>query len=215
MLKHSLPIAALLLGGMVTPALSLAQHDQHAGHSAQSGQASEHAEHTEQNMDHGSHDMDNSSGMSSGQPTETGQDAFAAIQEIVALLEADPDTDWSRVNIDALRDHLIDMHLVTLYARVDAESIDGGARYRVSGEGETAGAIQRMVGAHARQISTDTDWTATTREREDGVELTVTTDGNPDLAKIRGLGFAGFMALGEHHQPHHLMMATGGFGHQH
>lgn len=98
---------------------------------------------------------------------EAGQDAFAAIQEVV-LLEADPDTDWSRVDIDALRDHLIDMHLVTLYAKVD-----------------------------------------------DGVELTVITDEDSDVARIRGLGFAGFMALGDHHQPHHLMMATGGFSHQH
>ncbi|MGM0631612.1 MAG: hypothetical protein ACQETO_00400 [Pseudomonadota bacterium] len=192
MLKHSLPITALLLAGLMTPALSVAQHEQHTGH----------------NMDHGT-------GTASQQPTEAGQDAFAAIQEIVGLLEADPDTDWSRVDIDALRDHLIDMHLVTLYAKVDAEPIDGGARYQVYGEGETIGAIQRMVGAHAGQISTDTDWMATTEERPDGVELTVITDEDSDVARIRGLGFAGFMALGDHHQPHHLMMATGGFSHQH
>src|SRR5665213_2414926 len=42
-------------------------------------------------------------------PTQPGQSAFAAIQEIVAILEADPKTDWSRVNIEALRQHLIDM----------------------------------------------------------------------------------------------------------
>ena len=33
--------------------------------------------------------------------TEAGQIAFAAIQEIVAILEADPQTDWSKVDIDA------------------------------------------------------------------------------------------------------------------
>ena len=36
-------------------------------------------------------------------PTQPGQEAFAAIQEIVAMLEADPRTDWSKVDIDALR----------------------------------------------------------------------------------------------------------------
>ncbi len=36
-----------------------------------------------------------------GQPTLPGQDAFGTIQEIVRLLEADPKTDWSKVNIAA------------------------------------------------------------------------------------------------------------------
>lgn len=56
----------------------------------------------------------------SGLPRETGQSAFAAIQEIVAMLEADPKTDWSKVDIEALRQHLIDMNNVTLGAVVTA-----------------------------------------------------------------------------------------------
>jgi hypothetical protein len=32
-------------------------------------------------------------------PTTPGQDAFGAIQEIVGILEADPNTDWSKVNL--------------------------------------------------------------------------------------------------------------------
>ena len=51
-----------------------------------------------------------------GQPTMPGQDAFGAIQEIVQILEADPTTDWSKVNIAALREHLVDMNEVTLRA---------------------------------------------------------------------------------------------------
>ncbi|MEM7724639.1 MAG: hypothetical protein AAF376_20080, partial [Pseudomonadota bacterium] len=31
-------------------------------------------------------------------PQETGQSAFAAMAEIVALLRADPDTDWANVD---------------------------------------------------------------------------------------------------------------------
>ena len=39
------------------------------------------------------------------QPTRSGQEAFATIGEIVRILEADPRTDWSKVNIEALRHH--------------------------------------------------------------------------------------------------------------
>ena len=46
-------------------------------------------------------------------PTMPGQEAFGTIQEIVRMLEADPATDWSKVNIGALREHLIDMDEVT------------------------------------------------------------------------------------------------------
>lgn len=35
-------------------------------------------------------------------PREPGQSAFTAIQEMVALLKADPQTDWSRVDVEAL-----------------------------------------------------------------------------------------------------------------
>ena len=82
-------------------------------------------------------------------PTQPGQSAFAAIQEIVAILEADPKTDWSRVNIEALRQHLIDMDNVTLRAAVAMEPIEGGARFTVTGAGPVRDSIRRMVAAHA------------------------------------------------------------------
>ena len=50
-------------------------------------------------------------------PIMPGQEAFGTIQEIVRMLEADPATDWSKVNIGALREHLIDMDEVTMRAR--------------------------------------------------------------------------------------------------
>ena len=55
-------------------------------------------------------------------PREGGQAAFAAIAEIVRLLDADPGTDWSRVNVEALRQHLIDMDEVTMHA-ADARAV--------------------------------------------------------------------------------------------
>src|SRR4051794_31741847 len=49
-------------------------------------------------------------------PTEVGQDIFAATQEIVRILEADPKTDWNKVNVAALREHLVDMNEIALRA---------------------------------------------------------------------------------------------------
>ena len=56
-------------------------------------------------------------------PSETGQ---SAIQEILPKLEADPRRDWSKVEIEALRQHLIDMNNVTLNAVVETGE-DGDA----------------------------------------------------------------------------------------
>jgi len=86
-------------------------------------------------------------------PTQPGQAAFAAIQEIVGMLEADPQTDWSKVNIEALRQHLIDMNNVTLEAKVTSEPVDGGMRFDVTGEGPVRDSIRRMVMAHAATMN--------------------------------------------------------------
>ena len=51
------------------------------------------------------------------------------IQEIVAMLAADPQTDWSKVNIEALREHLVDMDNVTLHAHATSEDVDNGVRF--------------------------------------------------------------------------------------
>ena len=74
---------------------------------------------------------------SGAQPTEGGQAAFAAIAEIVRLLDADPRTDWSKVNVEALRQHLIDMDEVTMRASVRTEPVEGGAAFIVTGSGRT------------------------------------------------------------------------------
>jgi hypothetical protein len=146
-------------------------------------------------------------------PKEVGQSAFAAIQEIVALLEADPRTDWSKVDIEALRRHLIDMSNVTLHAEVEAEPILNGMRFIVTGKGPVRDSIRRMVKAHAETMSGTGGWTYAATERPDGAILTVTVPSPVDLVKLRALGFIGVMARGTHHQQHHLMIATGGAVH--
>ncbi len=146
--------------------------------------------------------------MSGGQQASTGgQDAFSAIRAVVNQLEANPDTDWSRINIDALREHLVDMQEVTVNAAVETSQVAGGASYRVTGANRTLQAIQRMVPAHAMQISSETAWTATTRAIADGIEVKVTAGSDDDVARIRALGFFGFMVSGEHHDRHHLAIA--------
>jgi hypothetical protein len=142
-------------------------------------------------------------------PAQAGQAAFSAIQELVALLEADPSVDWSRVDFDALRSHLIDMDNVTTGARVRTAEIERGARFVVTGDGAVRDSIRRMVPAHAATADSDGDWRYAAELRPDGAVLTVRADAPQDVARIRGLGFFGLLARGMHHQEHHLRIARG------
>jgi hypothetical protein len=98
----------------------------------------------------GGHGMHGQQSGALGAPTMPGQDAFGTIQEIVQILQADPSTDWSKVNIAALRQHLIDMNEVTLRAAAAERVLDNGIEVTVTGEGRTMEAIKRMVPAHVR-----------------------------------------------------------------
>jgi hypothetical protein len=144
-------------------------------------------------------------------PTMPGQDAFGAVQEIVRILEADPKTDWSKVNLEALRQHLIDMNEVTLKAEAVAKPIDGGLEITVTGSGRTLAAIQRMVPAWAETMNGQKGWTTKAAPLPTGELLTVTSVDAKEVPHIRGLGFIGLMASGAHHQLHHLAMAKGEF----
>jgi hypothetical protein len=145
-------------------------------------------------------------------PTHPGQEAFGAIQEIVRILEADPKTDWSKVNIGALREHLIDMDEVTLRARSSERPLDNGVEVTITGEGRTLAAIKRMVPAHTHELVA-LGWSATTDDLPNGVKLVVTTSDPRQVVKLKALGFMGLLVQGAHHQPHHLMMAKGAFAH--
>ena len=142
-------------------------------------------------------------------PLEGGQAAFAAIQEIVAHLEADPATDWSKVDIEALRRHLVDMDNVTLRAHGREEDMAGGIRFLITGRGDVVGSIRRMVFAHAETMNGTGGWNFAAAKIPDGASLAVTVADPHDVAKIRGLGFIGVLAKGSHHQMHHLMIAAG------
>ena len=149
-------------------------------------------------------------------PTQGGQAAFAAISEIVKLLEADPKTDWSKVNLEALRQHLADMDMVTLRSRVKSREVPNGLAMDVTGDTGVAAAIKRMLVPHATMLDEMPTWNATTTAIAGGVRLTVTARSADDaavVARIRGLGFAGLLVQGDHHTEHHLMLAKGAHVH--
>jgi len=163
------------------------------------------------------HQMQHQPGMQHGMaqdgaaPREPGQAAFAAIAEIVEILRADPQTDWSKVDIEALRRHLADMDNVTLHARVAARQVEGGAAFEAtSPDPEVAASIGRMVTAHAATMSGVDGIEMRAEPVASGARLTAT---GPDPEMIRGLGFIGLMALGMHHQAHHFALARGGSPH--
>ncbi len=141
-------------------------------------------------------------------PAQPGQAAFGAIQEIVEMLAADPSTDWSKVNIDALRQHLVDMNNVTIEAKVMNVAIEGGIVFVLTGEGPVRDSIRRMTAAHAAAMNGAGGWRYEAAEIEDGATLTVRVPAK-DIEKLRGLGVFGVLALGMHHQQHHLMIARG------
>jgi len=159
-------------------------------------------------MDHAQH----AHGDEAMVPTMPGQDAFGTIQEIVRMLETDPTTDWSKVNIAALREHLIDMDEVTMRARASERALADGVEITVTGAGRTLDAIKRMVPAHANELA-QLGWRAMTEELPNGVKLVISASDPRQVVKIKALGFMGIMVQGAHHQMHHLMMAKGEFTH--
>ncbi len=138
-----------------------------------------------------------------------GQSAFAAITEIVQILSDDPDTDWSKVNIQALRDHLVDMELVTTEANVRTRSEGRIVEFNVTGEGDVADAIERMVLAHSPILEMATGWAVTAEPSANGAAMRIEVDTDQELARVLGLGFFGVLTIGAHHQAHHLQMALG------
>lgn len=158
--------------------------------------------------------MDHSRMKSAGDtlmPTLPGQDAYGAISEMVRLLQSDPATDWSKVNLEALRQHLIDMNSVTLRSSVRQTIVPGGIQMVVTGDPSVQDAIRRMTTAHGMSLRA-LGLVGTSTPVAGGSRFTVTvtdTTNKTLLAQVRGLGFAGLMTVGDHHAVHHLAIARG------
>ncbi len=154
-------------------------------------------------MDHGMHTM------GSAKLSEGGQSAFAALIEVVALLENDTDTAWEEVNIDGLHAHLVDMNRLILESTVVSKVMDNQISFEVSGIGEVIDSIQSMVPAHAGFIQQSRGWSINTELNATGAKLTIKADNKEMLTFLKALGFYGFMSLDSHHQMHHYQMAMG------
>ncbi len=189
----TLLIAALTVVGMIAPV-----------------QAQQHAHSSEKEATH--------SGAVRGSMLQApGQAVFGAVQEAVRRLEADSTTDWSQVDVDRLRRHLIDMHHVALNVAVEAKTaIDRGVRLRIRPTKETARAsLRRVLDAHPHMLKQETGWTMDVAEADSSYILRVTTDAPNETAKIRALGYMGLLAYGQHHQRHHWHLVNGGHPHKH
>lgn len=195
-MKHTLKLTVLCLGlSLALPGIA-------------------HAQTTHSHTDHmASGDMNHSGGDTGVAPTEGGQAAFTAIAEIVDILRADPGTDWQQVDIEGLRQHLIDMDAVTMHAQVSDQSLADGAVFEVTSDDPViTGSIRRMTLAHSQVMSGVDGIEMLAQQTDTGARLTVT---GPNAALIRGLGFIGVLSLGMHHQAHHIALARGLDPHQH
>jgi hypothetical protein len=208
MVRAALAIAlGVALTGVVAHPV-FAQNQPAAG----SGQAHDHGSMPSHGSEMHAQHMQAMHGVAGGAPTMPGQDAFGAIAEIVRILEADPATDWTKVDIERLRQHLIDMNEVVLRSAVRQVPVPGGLAMEITGTGRTEQAIRAMVVPHAAELDRMPSFAARTETLPGGVRLTVIAKRPDDaklVARIRGLGFAGLITQGAHHQPHHLAMARG------
>lgn len=148
----------------------------------------------------------------SQQPTQAGQASFAAVQEVVAILEADPATDWSTVNITALRGHLRDMDALMLAVAPIETQVPNGILIRIPATSPGYAAAARMVPTHIAMLGGES-WTLNVTMDAEGLSLLATGEG-PEVSHLRGLGFFGIMATQSHHQQHHLALALGTPMHQ-
>lgn len=148
--------------------------------------------------------------------SQPGSAAFGAIEEIIVLLEGDPNTDWSRVNLEALRQHLADMNNVTLNVDVTSqEPISKGLR--VTARPTTTAAAQslaRLLSDHGPQLQHERGWKLSSAKYQDGLRIDITTDDESEVTKVRALGYIGMLAAGAHHAAHHWALATGQDAHQ-
>ncbi len=148
---------------------------------------------------------------------EAGNDAFGTIQEVINQLINDPLTDWEKVNLEALRIHLLDMQDMTVNIEViSQQAIDNGMVAVVRPTtARSAKSLAKVFAAHPAQLQRETGWTMAIDLQDGQYSLTTTSTTPGDVNKIRGLGYIGLMAYGNHHQPHHWAMATGSNPHAH
>jgi len=134
--------------------------------------------------------------------TESGTDIFATIQEVIHKLSTDPDTDWSKVNLEALRQHLRDMFEFSYNVDVlSQQAIEHGVKIKVKPVTVRAEkALDKVLNAHPMMLKMETGWDMQSTKTDREYQIIVTTTNPSEIDKIRGLGYIGLLAIGNHHQ---------------
>lgn len=142
---------------------------------------------------------------------EAGNALFGTIQEAIKQLDADLNTNWEKVDLEGLRQHLIDMKNFAEYVDVlSQEKIEKGTTIIIKAQNPIAQAsLTRAMSAHPGMLKSETSWNMTATPDGDKYVLTITTEKPEEVARLRALGYIGVMALGGHHQIHHWSMASG------
>ena len=142
---------------------------------------------------------------------EAGNAIFGTIQEAIKMLDADPNTDWTKVDLEGLRQHLIDMENFTSGVDVlSKKNIEKGAEIVIRAKSKEAHySLERALKAHPSMLQSETGWTMDVKQNKERFTLTIETQKPEEVARLRALGYIGVMALGDHHQVHHWMMASG------
>lgn len=143
--------------------------------------------------------------------TMPGNEIFGTIQEVINKLKADPNTDWSKVDLEALRQHLLDMKAFTEKVSVISQKpIKNGIVIQVKPKTERAiGALKRLFKMHPAMLKMEKGWDMIAKQDNIQWTITVTTQDNSEVEEVRALGYIGLLAEGAHHQRHHWMIATG------
>ncbi len=143
--------------------------------------------------------------------TQAGNDIFATIQEVIVKLNSNPDTDWSKVDIEALRQHLLDMNDMAVNVEIlNRKPIKNGLQLTI--QGTTARAEKTLVHVfkvHPMFLKRETGWDMQTQRYGKQFIVTTTTEKPEEVQKIIALSYIGLMAYGRHHQIHHWGMSTG------
>ncbi len=168
------------------------------------------------NMDHNTYmTQDPAQGLATKTLTsplaEPGNDVFATLQEAVNQLLQDDGTDWEKVDLESLRQHLIDMENFTVNVQVISKTdIEQGVQVIIEpSTTQAANSLDRALSAHPAMLEQETGWSMVSEKSGKNYHIQITSTNPEDVIKIRALGYIGIMTMGNHHQPHHWAMASG------
>lgn len=168
------------------------------------------------NMNHDTHMMQelpqaDVAMLSTSPLTEPGNAIFATLQEVVNQLLQDDNTNWEKVDLESLRQHLIDMENFTVNVRVISKTaIEQGVQVLIEpSTSQAAGSLDRALAAHPAMLEQETGWNMVSEKSANNYRIQITSTNPEDVMKIRALGYIGIMTMGSHHQPHHWAMASG------